>query len=132
VSFALQSNDRSGACRGESSRVVQAAKLTGLEAADHRVLADWLDSAEGAFDTVVDRAARRWRIDGARAIIGVFERGKPHASWLMVRGHAGWVVARCEDGFISDVSTALPEILELIDMARLKAGSQRQAVAARF
>ncbi|MDR3534252.1 MAG: hypothetical protein P4L90_27265 [Rhodopila sp.] len=103
---------------GEASWVLQAGTFTGLSAADRQILSDWLDRADaGRIDTVMDLAVRPWNIAGAQVIVGVFEKGRQRASWLIVRHHAGWMLARCADGSVSDVSIALPDILALIDEA---------------
>ncbi len=91
--------------------------FTGLDTTDQQTLADWLDGAIG-IDTVLDFAARPWNIAGASVIFGVFEVDQEKASWLVVRHGSGWTLARCADGFVSDVSASLPDILRLIDRDR--------------
>ncbi len=89
---------------------------TKLDEADVRLLGGWLDHAgTSGIDAVLDLAVRPWNIVGADAILGVFESDKNQASWLIVRGVSGWTVARCSDGFVSDVSICLADILSLID-----------------
>jgi hypothetical protein len=94
----------------------RASSFAGLAEADKQVLLAWQDRAEAAgIDTVLDLAVRPWNIAGAGAIFGVFEFDKDQASWLIVRYGFGWTLARCSDGFVSDVSASLPDILSLID-----------------
>ena len=103
--------------RGNPSCVLQPGEFTGIDTTDRQILSDWLDQAgPGGIDTIIDLTLRPWQITGAQAIIGVFEKDKVEASWLMVRNRSGWVLARCNDRSISDVSAALPDILALIDL----------------
>lgn len=117
TSFALTSSVRFNAGRSEATWVLPAGTFTGLDSADRRTLSDWLDDASG-IDNVIDLTTRAWNIAGAREIIGVFEIGQEHASWLIVRHRSVWTVARCKDGFVSDISTSLLGILGLIDEQR--------------
>lgn len=95
--------------------------FTGLDATDRQILSAWLDrSAATGIDTVLDLAIRPWNIAGASAIFGVFETNRDQASWLIVRYGSGWTLARCADGFISDVSASLPDILRLIDVQSIR------------
>ena len=59
-----------------------------------------------------------WGVSGAGAIVGVFAGGDDRASWLIVGHGSGWTLARCADGFVSDVMTSLPAVLALIDADR--------------
>ena len=88
--------------------------IDGLDSAGHRILSAWLDKAAG-IDTVLDLGVRPWNIAAANVILGVFETNRDQASWLIVRYGPGWTLARCSDGFISDVSASLQDILRLID-----------------
>ncbi len=63
-------------------------------------------------------SVRPWGISGVGAIIGVFDTGADRASWLIVGHGSGWTLARCQDGFVSDVITSLAGVLALIDAAR--------------
>jgi hypothetical protein len=66
----------------------------------------------------MDLSVRPWGVNGAGVIIGVFDAGEDRASWLIVGHSAGWTLARCGDGFISDVMISLPAALALIDTGR--------------
>ena len=88
----------------------------GLDAADRKVLADWLVRAnERGIDRAIDLSVRPWNVAGHPVVVGVFETDKPLASWLAVRLGIDWTLARCADGFVSDASASLLEILDLID-----------------
>jgi hypothetical protein len=117
MSFAVRSDVRFNAGGGEAIWVVRARSFTGLDTFDRQALSDWLDNANG-IDTVMDLAERPWNIPGASIILGVFECDKDQASWLIVRYGSGWTLARCADGFISDVLESLPDILGLLDEQR--------------
>jgi len=118
MNFAAKSDVRFNAGRGEATWVLPAGTFTGLDTADRQALSDWLDNAVG-IDTIMDLAVRPWNIAGAVAIFGVFEIKKDQASWLIVRCGSGWLLARCVDGFVSDVSESLVDILSLVDQQRL-------------
>lgn len=66
----------------------------------------------------MDLSVRPWGVSNVGAIIGVFDTGQDKASWLIVGSGSGWALARCADGFVSDVMTSLPAILALIDAHR--------------
>jgi hypothetical protein len=101
--------------RREASRVSQAHLCTRLNGADGRVLSDWLEQAEArGIDAAIDLSVRPWNIAGIRIIVGIFERDRSEASWLIVGCPAGWLLAGCASGFVSDVSAALCDILALI------------------
>jgi hypothetical protein len=101
--------------RREASRVSQAQLHTRLGKADGAILTDWLERAEGrGIDDAIDLSVRPWNIDGACVIVGIFERNQPEASWLIVQCSAGWMLADCADGSVSEVSVALSDILALI------------------
>lgn len=117
MTFAVKSDVHFNPGRDEAFWMLRAGALTGLDSADRQALSDWLDSASG-IDTVVDFAVRPWNIAGASVIFGIFEDNKDKASWLVVRHGSAWTLARCADGFISDVSASLPDILDLIDEYR--------------
>jgi hypothetical protein len=91
-----------------------AGTFTGLDPASRAALSDWVAGA-GGIDTVVDLSHRPWNIAGADTIIGVFEHGKPSASWLIVLHRSRWTLARCDDHSVSETYPALGEILGLID-----------------
>jgi hypothetical protein len=67
----------------------------------------------------MDLSIRPWGVNGAGVIIGIFDTGEDRASWLIVGHNTGWTLARCGDGFISDVMTSLPAVLALIDAERM-------------
>jgi hypothetical protein len=93
--------------------------FTGLDVADRKVLSDWLDRAGvRGIDAAMDLSVRPWGVSDVGAIIGVFGAGDDRASWLIVGHRAGWTLARCSDGFVSDVMTSLPAVLALIDADR--------------
>jgi hypothetical protein len=101
-----------------------AGTFTGLDPASRASLTDWLASAtEGAgagagrIDTVLDLSHRPWNVADAQTIIGVFEQGKPSASWLIVWHRSLWTLVRCGDGAVSEACPALGDILGLLDDA---------------
>ena len=96
---------------------MQAGKtFKGLGRAERKVLTDWLAGAGArGIDTIVDLSSRPWNIGGESLIVGVFETDKATASWLVVRKGTDWTIARCSDGFVSDVATSLPDALASID-----------------
>ena len=113
---AVESDVRFTTRWGEETSVPRAGLFTGLGATDRRLLEAWLGrAADAGIDTVLDLAIRPWNITGASAIFGVFETSRDQASWLIVRYGSVWTLARCADGFISDVSASLPDILSIID-----------------
>ncbi len=114
MTLAAESDVHFNADQAEDNWVVQTGTLKGLDSADRKILSEWLDAVEG-IDTVLDLAVRPWNIVGAGAIFGVFETGKDRASWLIVRYGQRWTLARCSDGFVSDVSISLEDVLGLID-----------------
>jgi hypothetical protein len=93
-----------------------AGTFTGLDSASRARLADWLAGmGAGGIDTVLDLSHRPWKVADARTIIGVFERGKPSASWLIVRHQSLWTLIQCGDGAVSETRSTLGDILGLID-----------------
>jgi hypothetical protein len=88
--------------------------LTTLDPANRDILSAWVAAAD-RIDTVLDLSPRAWNVPGNRTIIGVFERGKPLASWLIVAEQSVWTLAACDDGAVSEPCTALAEILKVID-----------------
>jgi hypothetical protein len=104
---------------GEETRVPAPPTFTGLNDADCHILSAWLDRAGTlGIDAAVDLSVRPWGVSGVGAIIGVFDAGQDRASWLIVGHGSGWTLARCVDGFISDVTNSLPAVLALIDADR--------------
>jgi hypothetical protein len=119
MSFAASEGVRFTAGRAEETWVPRARTNAGLDDSDRQVLADWLDDAgTRGIDAAMDLSVRPWGVAGAGAIVGVFEAGKEKASWLVLRHRAGWTLARCADGFVSDALISLPAILALIDADR--------------
>jgi hypothetical protein len=88
--------------------------LTALDPASRASLAAWL-AATDRIDAVLDLSSRAWRVPGDRTILGVFETGKPRATWLIVAEHSVWTLAACDTGRVSEPHTTLAEILTLID-----------------
>jgi len=99
---------------GETSWMLQAGTFTALDPSSRDSLSNWLDGM-GRIDTVIDLSPRPWKVAGTRTIIGVFERGKPLASWLIVAEQSVWTLAACDDGAVSEPCTTLAEILKVID-----------------
>jgi hypothetical protein len=97
--------------------MLEAGSFKALDSTDRQALSDWLDHASD-IDSVMDLAPRPWNISGASSILGIFEARRNQATWLMVRDASGWALARCQDGFVSDVFDSIPEILRLIDAQR--------------
>nr|WP_294509174.1 hypothetical protein [uncultured Rhodopila sp.] len=104
--------------------MVLAGTFTGIDPASRRSLSDWLAAAVsdaergiGRIDSVSDLSRRPWRVSDARTIIGVFEKGKESASWLIVGHQALWTLVRCQDGFVSESCSTLREVLTQIDEA---------------
>jgi hypothetical protein len=100
---------------GEACLGSEAGTITGLDGADAQILSGWFGrvSAVG-IDSILDLSARPWMIDGPQAIMGIFEKQKDQASWLILRCCSGWMLIDCRSGFISDVSAALDDVLMLI------------------
>lgn len=116
MTFAISSGVRFHAGDAEDIWVLRAGTFTQLDEADREVLLAWANRAGiSGIDTVIDLAVRPWNVAGARVVVGVFEINKARASWLIVRHGSGWTLARCGDGFVSDVSPSLPDILTMID-----------------
>jgi hypothetical protein len=86
-----------------------------LDVTERKVLSEWVVrvSAKG-IDAVKDLSVRPWNVAGAKVIVGVYETNKAAASWLVVRDGENWALARCADGFVSDGSASLPDILTQI------------------
>lgn len=104
---------------GEETWVPGSPTFTGLDDTDRNVLSGWLDRAGArGIDAAMDLSVRPWGVSGVGAIIGVFDAGEDRASWLIVGHGSGWTLARCADGFVSDVMTSLPAALALIDAGR--------------
>jgi hypothetical protein len=104
----------------EGILVAGSSAFAGLDELDHEALSDWLARAGlRGIDAALDISARPWGVRGAGIVIGVFDTGEDRASWLIVGRHAEWTLARCGDGFVSDVMTSLPAALRLIDDGRV-------------
>jgi hypothetical protein len=104
--------------RREASRVSQAHLFTRLEASDRNVLAHWLEDARRhGVDAVIDLTVRPWNIACTPIIVGIFEKNRAEASWLIVHCPDGWMLANCTDGSILGVCAALLDILALIEDA---------------
>jgi hypothetical protein len=106
--------------RGEAFRMLLAGTFTGLDPVSRASLAEWLAGARagaGRIDTVVDLSHRPWNVADARTVIGVFEQGKPSASWLIVRHRSAWTLVQCGDGAVLETCPTLGELLGLIDDA---------------
>jgi hypothetical protein len=101
--------------RREASRVSQTRSFMGLDGADGQILSDWLEQAQTrGIDTAIDLSVRPWNVAGVQIIVGIFERDRSKASWLIVHCPAGWMLAGCSDGSISEVLAALSDVLALI------------------
>ncbi|WP_428533941.1 hypothetical protein [Rhodopila sp.] len=114
MTFALSEDVRFNAAESGATLALPAGLFTGLDIADREVLTDWLEDADG-IDTVMDFSPRRWNVAGARRILGVFEAGKETATWLIVRDGSGWMLLRCRDSFVSNLTIRLADVLRLID-----------------
>lgn len=89
--------------------------FAGLDVLERRVLTDWLAATRAnGIDAALDFARRPWGAEELESIIGVFETGRPMASWLVVRYQAQWVVVTISDETISAVRDSLAEALALI------------------
>jgi hypothetical protein len=89
--------------------------FAGLVAADRQALADWLvRQAPAHIDAVRDLSARPWNLAGIGPIIGIFEPGKPLASWLIAHHAQGWLVVRPSDGSMADPAATLADALGLL------------------
>jgi len=103
--------------------VAGSSAFAGLDDADRQILSGWLERARArGIDAVVDLSVRPWGVGGTGVIVGVFDAGEDRASWLIVGHRTGWTLARCGDGFISEVMTSLPAVLALIDAGRVVEG----------
>ncbi|WP_428484017.1 hypothetical protein [Rhodopila sp.] len=89
--------------------------FAGLDPNDRQVLADWLATAKpGEVKTICDFTPRPWHLAALEVVIGVFESGRPLASWLLVRYQSCWVLATVDDDAVSEVCDSLTEALGLI------------------
>jgi hypothetical protein len=105
--------------RREDSQVLQADIFARLEASDGTILAHWLENAlRHGIDAAIDLSVRPWNIAGNPIIVGIFEKNRAEASWLIVHCSDGWMLANCSDGSVSPVSAALSDILALIGDAQ--------------
>lgn len=95
--------------------MLRAGSFAGLDPANREVLSDWHKNiADRRIDMIVDMSLRPWNTVGARVIIGVFERGRDAASWLVVEYHGSWMLVHCADGTASAEFATLAEVLALI------------------
>ena len=118
-SGAAKSSDYLSIDGGGETWVPGSPTFTGLDEADSKVLSTWLDRASArGIEAAMDLSVRPWGVSNVGAIIGVFGAGEDRASWLVVGHGTGWTLARCSDGFVSDVMTSLPAVLALIDADR--------------
>lgn len=93
-----------------------ASPFTALDAADRAVLTGWLERVgPSGVDAVVDFSPRPWKVDGARAVIGVFVCEEALARWLIAWHAEGWLLIRPADGFVLASPRGLPEILAMIE-----------------
>jgi hypothetical protein len=121
MSFALTNGVRFTTSGGEEAWVPGSPTFAGLDEDDQQILSAWLDRAGArGIDAALDLSVRPWGVSGVGAIIGVFGAGEDRASWLIVGHGPGWTLARCADGFVSDVMSSLPAILALIDADRAR------------
>jgi hypothetical protein len=85
-----------------------------LAAADRAALARWLSGpAAGRVEAAIDLTPRPWNVQGAHAVIGLFEPGRQAASWLVVNSRSGWMVADCATGHVRGVGRTLAQALAL-------------------
>ena len=116
MSFTTVLNVRFNTDLGKEFRVPRAGSFMQFDDADRVILSAWLDrAATRGIESALDLTIRPWKIVGLDAAFGIFETNRKRASWLIVRHGSEWVLASCADGFVSDVSSSLAEILELID-----------------
>jgi hypothetical protein len=115
VAVARFTVNRREAFRVSQARPFMGLAFMGLDKADGQILSDWLEQAEArGIDAAIDLSVRPWHIASAPIIVGIFEKNRSKASWLLVRCPAGWMLAGCSNGSISDVSSRLTDILALI------------------
>jgi hypothetical protein len=90
--------------------------FAGLDRTDRQVLDTWFRAARcKGIDTMIDLADRPWGAAGLEVVIGVFRRGEPAASWLLIRYQHRWVVVTVPGAQVSAVLDTLPDALRLID-----------------
>jgi hypothetical protein len=77
---------------------------SGLLAAERALLGDWVPPPW--VDAVIDLSARPWRVEGARAVLGIFAFGQDRAGWLVIGGAGGWAMTRCSAGYTAKVGLA--------------------------
>jgi hypothetical protein len=99
---------------GETFWMQHAEILTALDPASRASLAAWL-AATDRIDDVLDLSPRAWHVPGDRTILGLFEKGKPQATFLIVAEQSIWTLAACDAGWVSGPHTTLADILALID-----------------
>ena len=95
--------------------MLRVGSFAGLDPVDREILSDWHKTiADRSIDMIADMSLRSWNTIGARVIVGVFERGKEAASWLVVKYHDSWILVNCADGTASAEYATLAEVLALI------------------
>ena len=95
--------------------MLRAGSFARLDPVDREVLSDWHKTiADRSIDMIIDMSLRAWNTAGARVIIGVFEKGKDTASWLVVGYHDSWILVHCANGTASAEFATLAEVLTLI------------------
>lgn len=65
-------------------------------------------------DMVEDLMARPWPCAVADSILGIFRFGEDTAAWMVIGQDGTWVVARCDNGTISQQYGTLAEALSQI------------------
>jgi hypothetical protein len=119
MNLALANGVRIATGLGKETGVPGSSTFAALEDADQRILSEWLTGAAArGVDAAMDLTVRPWGVTGVGTIIGVFDAGEDRASWLIVKHGSGWTLARCGDGFVSDVLASLPAVLALLDAGR--------------
>jgi hypothetical protein len=105
---------------GEALGMLQSETFAALDLASRTVLSEWLSSAATTadhIDALIELSSRAWKIAAERTIIGVFEKGKDSASWLIIEHQCLWTLARCDNRSVSGSYASLGEVLELLDDA---------------
>lgn len=90
-------------------------EFSGLSEDERDALAVWRATAEPQdIDTVIDLTGRDWNLPGARAVIGIFRKGREQAAWALVGEASGWSVIDCVSGTIMGGADTLVDALGLI------------------